>query len=174
MKYDFHHKQNYFLDYFTDPVPNYGVIYAADIPFQYNKRESEYTEVVGYPTGIIFVGNKKDHSLLLNQTQNASNLSSNSNKFRQSNATENSRNFIQIAPANPTDMSLPMYSAQKRDADADYICGVKITIGNCIHDINLVYPVNIGKVHEDLMNQLRNEDIHISTKYNVQGKSLTL
>ena len=38
MNCDFHHEQNCFLDYFGDPVPDDVVIYATDVPFQYNNR----------------------------------------------------------------------------------------------------------------------------------------
>ena len=36
MKCYFHHKQNHFLDYFINPVPDDAVIYMSDAPFQYN------------------------------------------------------------------------------------------------------------------------------------------
>ena len=90
MKSYFHHKQNHFFDYFKDPVPNGVVIYMGDVPFEYNERDSKYTDVLGSPTGIIFVGDKMDHNFFLNQISNVSNVSSNLNNFRQSNATGNS------------------------------------------------------------------------------------
>ena len=36
------------------PVLDSAVIYAGDIPFQYNKQEGMYTEFLHNPTGYIF------------------------------------------------------------------------------------------------------------------------
>ena len=44
----------YFIDYFDDPVPDGAVIYAGDVPFQYNEQEGMCTEFLGNPTGNIF------------------------------------------------------------------------------------------------------------------------
>ena len=64
MKCYYHHKQNYFLDYFDDHFPDDAVIYKSDIPFQYSEREGRYTLFIGNPTGTIFVATKRDHKIL--------------------------------------------------------------------------------------------------------------
>ena len=68
-----------------------------------------------------FLASKWDHEFLLNQKDNASNVSSNLNNFRQLNIAENSSNLIQLVPSNPGDTSDLTYHAWKRDADADYL-----------------------------------------------------
>ena len=40
MKWYFYSKQNCFLDYFEDQGLDGAVIYAGDVPFQYNERET--------------------------------------------------------------------------------------------------------------------------------------
>ena len=35
----FHHKQNCFLDYFDDPIPDDAVIYVSDIPVQWKRGQ---------------------------------------------------------------------------------------------------------------------------------------
>ena len=79
----FHHEQNCFLGYFDEPVPVDAVIYVSDVPFQYNKREDRYTDFIGNSKGTTFVATKWDQEILLHQRNNASNMSSNSNNFRQ-------------------------------------------------------------------------------------------
>ena len=64
MKCYFYCEQNYFLDYFKDPVLYGAVIHMDDILFQYNKREGRYREFIGNPTGIISVASQRDHGLL--------------------------------------------------------------------------------------------------------------
>ena len=59
MKYYFHKKHNHFLDYFDEIVPNDAIICVSDVPFQYNKREGQYTELIGNPTGTTFVATKR-------------------------------------------------------------------------------------------------------------------
>ena len=49
-----HCKQNHFLDYFEDPVPDDAVIYMGNVPFQYNKQNEKYRVFIGNLTGIIF------------------------------------------------------------------------------------------------------------------------
>ena len=160
MKCYFHHEQNHFLDYFKDPVP--------DVPFQDSKREGKYTEFTGHQIGIIFVADNKDYEFLLTQKGNASNMSSNSDNFRKLNVSGNSSNLIQIAAANPGDTSHPTYNAWKRDAEADYLSRLKITLRSCISDINFTDTVNTKNVHEELMNGVWNDAIHISNKDTIQ------
>ena len=47
----------------------------SDVPFQYKEREAKYTEVVGNPTDIIFVANKRDHKFSLGQKSTTSTMS---------------------------------------------------------------------------------------------------
>ena len=49
-----------FIDYFTDPVLDGAVIYAGDIPYQYNEQEGTYTEFLGNATGNIFQAASRD------------------------------------------------------------------------------------------------------------------
>ena len=42
-----------FLDYFNDPILDDAVIYAGDIPFQYNMVEGRYTEYIGNLVGAV-------------------------------------------------------------------------------------------------------------------------
>ena len=50
----------------TNLSQNSAVIYIGDIPFQYNERESRYTEFIGNPTTIVDVASKRDQQFLLN------------------------------------------------------------------------------------------------------------
>ena len=52
------HTHHYFLDYFNNPTPYDAVIYAGDIPFQYNKIEGWCTEFVGNPIGKVSIAVK--------------------------------------------------------------------------------------------------------------------
>ena len=45
MRCYFHSKQNCFLDYFDDSVPDGAVIYAGDILYKYSEKQGTYTEV---------------------------------------------------------------------------------------------------------------------------------
>ena len=49
----YHPKHHHFLEYFNDPILDDAVIYMSDVPFQYNERESRYTEFIGNQTGTI-------------------------------------------------------------------------------------------------------------------------
>ena len=42
-----------------------------------------------------------------------------------------------------------------------------MVLRNCIKDINFTYPVEIRKVHGDLMNEVSSIPQYISNKYNV-------
>ena len=46
-KYYYHHKHHCFSDLFNDPILDDAVIYACNIPFQYNERGGRYTEFLG-------------------------------------------------------------------------------------------------------------------------------
>ena len=52
----YHHTCCY--DYFRDPIPDDAVIYAYEIPFQYNKIESMYTEFIGNPI-TVFIADRQ-------------------------------------------------------------------------------------------------------------------
>ena len=77
MKYYFHHEQSCFLNYFGDLVPDEAVIYASDLPFQYNERKVRYTKSISSPTDTTCVAAKRDYKILLGQRNNTSNMSSN-------------------------------------------------------------------------------------------------
>ena len=53
MKCYYHHTHHYFLEYINNPIPDDAVIYAGEIPFQYNKVEGRYTEFVDNPIGSV-------------------------------------------------------------------------------------------------------------------------
>ena len=112
MKCYFYHEQKHFLGYFSDLVSYDAVIYASDVSFQNNEREGRYTEFIGNPTGTNFVADKRDQEILLSQRNNASNMLSNSNNFRQLSVNENCTNLTQIALANSSDTSHPTYHAK--------------------------------------------------------------
>ena len=58
-----------------------------------------------------FVATKRDQEILLGPKNNASNMSSNSNNFRQLSVNENCSKNILMASANPGDASNPTYNA---------------------------------------------------------------
>ena len=76
---------------------------------------------------------------------------SNSNHSRLLNVTENCINFTEIAPANPHDMSHPMYHDLKRDAYTEYLGRVKMALSSCMDGINLANLVNTRKAHKEHM-----------------------
>ena len=41
-------------------VPDDAVIYASDVPLEYNKREGRYMKFIDNTTGTIFVAAKRD------------------------------------------------------------------------------------------------------------------
>ena len=79
MKCYCHHEQNYFFDYFDDPVLDNAIIYVSNVPVQYNKREGRHTKFIDNLTSTTFVATKRDQEILLSQRNNASNMSSNLN-----------------------------------------------------------------------------------------------
>ena len=81
MKCYYHHKHCHFSDYFNDPNLDDAVIYASEIPFQYNNIEGRYTEFIHNPIGTAFIVAKRDHEFLLSQRSIKSNMSSNSIDF---------------------------------------------------------------------------------------------
>ena len=64
--------------------------------------------------GTTFIAAKRDQEIFFGQRNNASNMSSNSNNFRQFSVNESCSNLSQMAPANPGDKSHPTYNAQKK------------------------------------------------------------
>ena len=48
----------------------------------------------------------------------------------------------------------------------------KIALWNCIKDVNIVDPIQMRRVHRDLMNEVSSEAQYISNKYNIKIKSL--
>ena len=79
---------------------------------------------------------------------------------------------MQIAPANPSDMTHPTYGVQKRDADTESLSRVEIALSNHVGGITFVNPVNTRKAHVELMNQVRNKAMDNSNKYEVQIEPL--
>ena len=65
MRCYFHHQGNCFIDYFDDPALDGVMIHAGNYQFQYNEQEGMYTEVLGNPTGNIFLAASRDHEFLL-------------------------------------------------------------------------------------------------------------
>ena len=81
----FHCQCNCFIHYFDDPVPYGAVIYAEDIPFQYNEQDI-HTDFLGNPNGNIFLTANKDHDFfLLNHRGTALHISHISIKSSKSN-----------------------------------------------------------------------------------------
>ena len=54
--------QHCLLDYLNDPILDDALIYAGDIPFQYNKIEGSYTEFIGNPIDTVFIAVKRDNN----------------------------------------------------------------------------------------------------------------
>ena len=80
-----HHEQNHFLDYFEQAVLDGVIIYACDVPFQYNPWEGKYTEFLANPN--------RDHEFLVSQKGIPSNILNSSNNVRKLNHMENSSNL---------------------------------------------------------------------------------
>ena len=165
----FHHEHNCFLDYLKDQVLDDTVIYMSDVPFQYNKIESRYTGFIGNLTGTTLLATKRDQEILLGQRNNTSNMSGNSNNFRQLSANEECSNLTQMVPATPSDTSHPTYNAPKRDPDEEYFSRVKIELSSCMGSTNFVDHISLRKVHE-LMKHVRNTTIQNNNKHKVQLK----
>ena len=81
-----------------------------------------------------------------------SHISNNSIEPTKSNFVENSINIIQRTSLILSDLSHPVYSSQNRDAQAEYSTTVKTVLGNYVKDINFTDPVQMRRVHGDLMN----------------------
>ena len=111
MKCYYNHTHCHFLDYFNDPILDDAVIYAGDIPFQYNKVEGRYTEFIGSPKGTAFIAVKRDHKFLIIQVRNKPNMSSESINFGPHNTNKYCSNNVQIVPANTSDLSQSTYHA---------------------------------------------------------------
>ena len=107
----FHHPWNHFIDYFDNPVPDGVVMYADNVPFQYNEQEDTYIEFLGTLTGNIFLATSRDHEFLLNQKGSTSNVSNNSDKYAKWNFVEKSINIILIIPLVPSELLHPTYNA---------------------------------------------------------------
>ena len=151
---------HYWVGTFNCPVSTCWVINCA--------LAHRYTEFIGKPTGTTFVATKRDQEILLGQRNNASNMSSNPNNFRQWSMNENLSNLTQIASANPSYTSPPTYHAQRRDADAEYLGRVKVALTSCVGSINFADSVCMRKAHEELMKHVRSKAIHISSKCKTQ------
>ena len=100
-----------FLEYFNDPIPDDAVIYAADIPFQYNKIKGMNTKFIGNPIGSVFIEVTRNHEFLISQGRNKPNMSSDSINFGMHNTSKNCSNFVQVAPAHTSDSSHFTYHA---------------------------------------------------------------
>ena len=81
MKCYYSYTHGCFLEYYNDPILDDAMIYAGDIPFQYNKVEGRYTKFIGNPADTVFTVVKGDHAFLFNQSKNNANMSSNSLNF---------------------------------------------------------------------------------------------
>ena len=97
-----------------------------------------------------------------------SNVSNNSNKSENSNFVKNSINFIQITSPIPSDLLHPTYNVRKRDTETEYLGIIQMTLRNCIKDINFTDPVQMRRVHRDLMNEANSEYQYISNRYNIE------
>ena len=113
-------------------------------------------ELLGNPTGNICLATRRDHEFLLCQKGNVSNVSNNPNKYKRSNFVDSSINQIypniQITSPTSSDPLHPTYNSRKRDAQAEYLVIIKMTLRNSFDGINFMDPVQIGRVHRDLMN----------------------
>ena len=109
MKCYYLHTHCCFLDYFNDSIPDDAVIYASDIPFQYNKIEGRHTKFIGNPIGRVFIVAKRDHKFLLGQRSNKIYISSNSINFGLLNTNEKCISFIHLASAYTGNLSQYIY-----------------------------------------------------------------
>ena len=62
------------MDYLDYPVPDETLIYAGDVPLQYNEQEGMYAEFIGIPACNAFLAASRDHEFLLNHKGNVSNI----------------------------------------------------------------------------------------------------
>ena len=100
-----------------------------------------YTEILGNPTGKIFLATSREHEFLLIYKGNASNVLNNFNTSAKSNFVKNSINLIKIASPIPSDLSHPTNSDRNRDAQVEYLGIIKMVLRNCIKGINFTNPV---------------------------------
>ena len=117
-------------------------------------QEGMYTEFLGNPTGSIFLAISRDYEFLLNHRGNMSDISNNLVESTKSNFVENSINLMEITSLIPSDPSDPINNAHNRDAQAEYLANVKVALRNYIKDINFADPVQMRRVHGDLMMML--------------------
>ena len=141
MQCSFHHLWNYFIDYSDNPVPDGAVIYAGNVPFQYNEQEEMYREFLGNPTGNICLATSRNHEFLLSDKGNMPNILNNSTEPTKFNIVENSINLIQIMSPIPSDPLHTTYNGQNRDAQAEYLAIVKTALRNSIKDFNFTDQV---------------------------------
>ena len=65
MRCYFHYQHNCFIDYFNDPALDDAVIYAGDVPLQYDEQEGTHRDFIGHPAGYVFLAAIGDHKFLL-------------------------------------------------------------------------------------------------------------
>ena len=110
MQWYFYCLWNYFIDYFDNTALGGAVIYAGDVPFQYNEQEGRYREFSCNPTGDVFLATSRDHELLSHKGH-MSNILNNSVEPTKSNFVEDCINLMQITSPIPCDPSHPTYNA---------------------------------------------------------------
>ena len=82
------------------------------------------------------------------------NVSNNFKESKKSNFVDNSINFILIRSPILSDPLHPPYIARRRGAQAEYLGIIKMALRNCRKDINFSDPVQMSKVHGDLMKKI--------------------
>ena len=106
----FHSKQNSFLDYFNESLPDGAVIYVGDIPFWYSEKEGMFAEVLDNMTGNIFLATSRNHKFLLSYKNTTLHTSA---KYRRSsynclkNPSSITSTHMLLLPSNPSD---PLHS----------------------------------------------------------------
>ena len=67
------------------------------------------------------------------------------------NVNEKCSIFIQLPPANTSDLSHHTYHIQKQDVDGEYLGKVKMALNSHVGSINFADPANIRKAHKEIM-----------------------
>ena len=107
MRCYFHYQYNHFMDYFNNPASDGVVIYAGDVPFWYDEQKGTCTELLGNPTGWMFLAASRDHKFLLNHRSTTSHVSHTTVESRKTNcdyinnSCSNSTSYMPVPSLDP-------------------------------------------------------------------------
>ena len=156
MRCYFHHQHNCFIDYFDNSVLDVVVINAEGIPFWYYEQEGMYTDMLGSPTGNIFLAASRDHEFLqshrgtvLHVPHTCIESSKPSNNYMK-NSSSSSTVHMHVSSLYPNDSLHLMYNTRKRDAQVEYLGLIKTVLRNTIQKVNFADPIQTWRTHEAL------------------------